>query len=83
LTEVTPGAKETTGWVATAFKWVNTALGNIKAAIAGTYRAINTKHVPRYLADLEYRFNRRYDLTAMIPRLTGPPSELSLCPIGS
>ena len=52
------------------FKWVNTALGNIKAAITGTYRSINTKHVPRYLAEFEYRFNRRYDLAAMIPRLT-------------
>jgi ribosomal protein L37AE/L43A/transposase-like protein len=53
-----------------AFKWVNTALGNIKASITGTYRAINSKHVPRYLAEFEYRFNRRYDLAAMIPRLT-------------
>jgi ribosomal protein L37AE/L43A len=53
-----------------AFKWVNTALGNIKAAITGTYRAIHEKHVPRYLAEFEYRFNRRYDLAAMIPRLT-------------
>jgi transposase-like protein len=52
-----------------AFKWVNTALGNIKAAIVATYRAINAKHVPRYLAEFEYRFNRRYDLAAMIPRL--------------
>ena len=53
-----------------AFKWVNTALGNIKAAITGTYRSINSKHVPRYLAEFEYRFNRRYDLAAMIPRLS-------------
>ena len=52
-----------------AFKWVNTALGNIKAAITGTYCAISRKHVPRYLAEFEYRFNRRYDLAAMIPRL--------------
>ena len=52
-----------------AFKWVNTALGNIKAAIVGTYRAIDQKHVPRYLAEFEYRFNRRYDLAAMVPRL--------------
>jgi hypothetical protein len=52
------------------FKWVNTALGNIKAAITGTYRAISSKHVPRYLAEFEYRFNRRYNLAAMIPRLT-------------
>lgn len=52
-----------------AFKWVNTALGNIKAAIVGTYRSVNSKHVPRYLAEFEYRFNRRYDLAAMLPRL--------------
>ena len=51
------------------FKWVNTALGNIKAALVGTYRAVRSKHVPRYLAEFEYRFNRRYDLSAMIPRL--------------
>jgi ISXO2-like transposase domain/Transposase zinc-ribbon domain len=52
-----------------AFRWVNTALGNIKAAITGTYRAVRGKHVPRYLAEFEYRFNRRYDLAAMLPRL--------------
>ena len=52
-----------------AFKWVNTTLGNIKSAITGTYRAIGDKHVPRYLAEFEYRFNRRYDLAAMMPRL--------------
>jgi hypothetical protein len=53
-----------------AFKWVTTALGNIKVAIVGTYRAIHEKHVPRYLAEFEYRFNRRYDLVAILPRLT-------------
>src|SRR5207244_10161598 len=52
-----------------AFKWVNTTLGNIKSAITGTYRAIRDKHVPRYLAEFEYRFNRHYDLAAMMPRL--------------
>ena len=52
-----------------AFKWVNTTLGNIKSAITGTYRAVHDKHVPRYLAEFEYRFNRRYDLAAMMPRL--------------
>ena len=66
-----------------AFKWVNTALGNIKSAINGTYRAISTKHVPRYLVEFEYRFNRRYDLASMIPRLgyaivTAPPMPYRL-----
>ncbi len=51
------------------FKWVNTILGNIKAAMVGTYRAVREKHVPRYLAEFEYRFNRRYRLETMIDRL--------------
>lgn len=51
------------------FKWVNTVLGNVKNAITGTYHAVSKKHVPRYLAEFEYRFNRRYDLPTMIERL--------------
>ncbi len=51
------------------FKWVNTVLGNIKAAMVGTYRAVRAKHAPRYLAEFEYRFNRRYRLETMIDRL--------------
>lgn len=51
------------------FKWVNTLLGNVKNALLGTFHAIRCKHVPRYLAEFEYRFNRRFDLPAMIDRL--------------
>jgi len=50
------------------FNWINTLLGNVKNAITGTYHAIRGQHAPRYLAEFEYRFNRRYDLKAMIPR---------------
>jgi len=52
-----------------AFKWANTMLGNLKNSVAGTYHAIREKHVPRYLAQFQYRFNRRYKLGDMIPRL--------------
>lgn len=52
-----------------AFKWVNTMLGNIKSAITGTYRALRKKHMVRYLAEFEWRFNHRFDLAAMIPIL--------------
>jgi hypothetical protein len=52
-----------------AFKWVNTALGNIKSALTGTFRKVSKKHAPRTLAEFEYRYNRRYDLASMIPRL--------------
>lgn len=50
------------------FRWVNTVLANIKNSIDATYRGAR-KHASRTLAEFEYRFNRRYDLAAMIPRL--------------
>lgn len=52
-----------------AFKWVNTVLGNVKSAIRGTFHAVSEKHSPRYLAEFEYRFNRRFHLPSMIDRL--------------
>jgi len=54
---------------APVFKWVNAALGAIKSALARTYRGVRQKHVARYLAEFEYRFNRKYKLEEMIPRL--------------
>jgi ribosomal protein L37AE/L43A/transposase-like protein len=52
-----------------AFVWVDTVLGNVKSAMNGTYRAIRAKHLPRYLAEFAYRFNRRFDLASMLTRL--------------
>ncbi len=52
-----------------AFTWVNTMIGNVKNAATGTYHAVSRKHLSRYLAEFNYRFNRRYDLVAMLPRL--------------
>jgi hypothetical protein len=52
-----------------AFKWVNTVLGNVKCALVGTYRAIAGKHVPRYHASFAYRFNRRFSLLDLFLRL--------------
>ena len=51
------------------FRWVNTMLGNIKNAVRGTYHAIRPKYVQRCLSEFEYRFNRRFDLPDIIPRL--------------
>ena len=52
-----------------AFAWINTMIGNVKKSIHGTYHAISEPHLPRYLAEFCYRFNRRFDLAAMLPRL--------------
>lgn len=52
------------------FKWVNTMLGNLKRSLNGTYHSFDhVKYAARYLAEFSYRFNRRFDLPAMIPRL--------------
>lgn len=50
------------------FKWVNTTLGNVKAAIVGTYRQLSPAHAARYLASFAWRFNRRFQLETMLPR---------------
>ncbi|MBA3029323.1 MAG: IS1595 family transposase [Desulfobacteraceae bacterium] len=50
------------------FKWVNTMIGNLKNAIRGTHHSISRKHIPRYLAEFCYRFNRRFRLGEMIER---------------
>ena len=51
------------------FKWVNTTLGNIKTAIAGTYHHVSAKHAQSYLSSFAYRFNRRYQLDTIVERL--------------
>ena len=48
------------------FKWVNTILSNVKSSISGTFHSIKfAKYGFRYLADLEFRLNRRFDLRKM------------------
>jgi hypothetical protein len=44
-------------------------LGNVKNSIHGTYHAIRGKHLPRYLAEFAYRFNRRFDPAGMLASL--------------
>ncbi len=66
-----------------AFTWVNTMIGNVKRSMGGAYHAISHRHLPRYLSEFCYRFNRRFDLTKMLPRfciaaLRTPPMPLRL-----
>jgi hypothetical protein len=52
------------------FKAVNTVLSNLKTALSGTYHAFKfAKYAHRYLAEVQYRFNRRFDLAAIFSRL--------------
>ncbi len=52
------------------FRAVNIVLGNLKTALSGTYHAFDfVKYAHRYLAEVQYRFNRRYDLSTILVRL--------------
>ena len=52
------------------FRRVNTVLSNLKTAISGTYHHFKfAKYADRYLAEVQYRFNRRFDLSSILVRL--------------
>jgi hypothetical protein len=52
------------------FKWINTVLSNLKTATNGTYHAVDfDKYGFLYLAEAQYRFNRRFDMSTILIRL--------------
>ena len=52
------------------FKAVNTVLGNLKMSITGAYHSIKfAKYTHRYLAEFQYKFNRRFDMSTILERL--------------
>jgi hypothetical protein len=60
---------------------VNTTLGNVKAALTGTYRRISPEHAGRYLGSFAWRHNRRFQLATLIPRLVH--SAVRTAPLGA
>ena len=63
---VTGSGRQAARWA--PFKWVNTTLGNIEAAIVGTCCQLGPAHAGRYLASFAWRFNRRFQLDSMLVR---------------
>lgn len=54
------------------FKAVNTVLSNLKTSLSGSLHAFRfAKYTHRYLADIQYRFNRRFDLKIILHRFVG------------
>ena len=52
------------------YRWRNTELGNLKTGLPGAHHAFAfRKYDHRYLADAQYRFNRRFRLADMPNRL--------------
>jgi hypothetical protein len=64
------------------FKAVNTVLGNLKTAFAGTYHSFGfAKYSHRYLAQVQYLFNRRFNLQTILPRLIRAACATTACPL--
>ena len=53
-------------------------LSNLKTALSGTHHALKfAKYGARYLGAHQYRFNRRFGMKSMIPRMA-----VALCALG-
>lgn len=64
------------------FAAVNTILGNLKTALAGTYHSFDfVKYAHRYLAQVQYRFNRRFNLRGILGRLAQAACRTKPCPL--
>ena len=52
------------------FQWLNIILGNVKTGLGGAYHVfLSSKYSNCYLAEIAYRFNRRFNLKTMHQRL--------------
>lgn len=55
-------------------------LGNLKSSIQGTYHDFNfSKYATRYLAMVQYRFNRCFEMREIIPRLVRTCADTLPC----
>lgn len=67
-----------------SFLAVNTILGNLKTALAGTYHAFGfAKYAHRYFAQVQYLFNRRFDLRVILQQLARAACATHRCPLGA
>ncbi len=79
---VTGGGKQ--GCEIQELKAINTVLSNLKTAITGTYHAFKfAKYAYRYLAEYQYRFNRRLDLGILMQRLIRAAASAKPTPMRS
>jgi transposase-like protein len=63
------------------FRWLNVLLGNLKTTLSGTHHAFKfAKYAHRYLAEIQYRFNRRVNLKSIVSRLSFAIMRTKPCP---
>ena len=65
-----------------SFLAVNTALGNIKTSMSGTHHAFGfSKYGRHYLGQIQYLFNRRFDLRIILQRLARAAAQAAPRPL--
>jgi hypothetical protein len=55
----TPVVQDDSATAGEFFPIIHTLFSNIKAWLVGTHHGVSAKHLPRYLREWSYRFNRR------------------------
>ena len=64
-----------------AFEWVITFISNPKTAIRGTYHHFDVnKYEAHYVAEAQYRVNRRFELCSLVDRLLWTCARTEPCP---
>lgn len=65
-----------------SFMAINTVLGNLKTAFSGTYHAFGfRKYASRYLGQVQFLFNHRYDLRAILTQIVKAACASSARPL--
>ena len=65
------------------FQVVNNVLGNLKTAFSSKYHVFGfAKYSHRYFAQVQYLFNRRFNLRTNLPRLIRDLCATTACPMG-
>ena len=63
---------------------VNTALGNLKKSLSDIYHAFGfRKYAHRYLGQVQYLFNRQFNLREVLERLARAASQALACPLST
>jgi len=55
-------------------------IGNVKTSLSGSVHKLDSKHLPRYLAEYCYRFNNRFELGQLLAKLGFDASQTQPMP---
>jgi transposase-like protein len=63
--------------------WLHTIIGNVKAAVNGTFHGLDSRHLQLYLNEYCFRFNRRHFRGNLFLRLAHAVLTANPCPLSA